>query len=549
MGQSLKQNNPKMFPQETPQNLPSRQQPQPTAGDRGDLQPINPIRTETIFTKFPIHNLSTRRSLSPIRLIKRTPSGQIETYWKVSPHQAFGEPGHLAYKIDKLVVDLQIDQTPRPLPRYIRLGSLREIARQVGLRDHDTPAIKKALLQNATAFITAKFTYTTRDGASQRVERDFIRYDLVFWDQKLPDGTLSDAVYIQLHDPYYLILNNTRPRPLDYTYKKQLTPKALRFYELVSFHIFGAIHNNRLEAKLRYSEYCSQVPQKQHLSRQPAQNQMNKLHQPHLRSGYITKVRWQRTTDEQGGPDWLIYYTPGARAYAEYETFSGTKSRISTPKAFPIPAEVGETPQPKIDKKLLSQLKAHGITETEAYKVLSDISEQQKEYILDCLDYVDQIPTDRQTNPAGLLLSFIHRRHTFPETFLTRAQRRQLQAEREAQEHENSQQQWLDTLYRDYERHTIREWVKTNVPEPELTARIEKAKATLRPVHQGKPSKTLDTMAFASACSYYRERVPLVTFDAFKQDTTAQQKTEARLKAPDDTPNTQEAEATPPEAS
>ena len=225
------------------------------------------------------------------------------------------------------------------------------------------------------------------------------------------------------------------------------------------------------------------------------------------------------------------------------------KFRTSTPKAIPIPAEAGDTPQPKVNNKLLSQLKAHGITETEAAKVLSDISEQQTEYILDCLDYVNQIPANRQTNPAGLLLSFIRRQHTFPETFLTRAQRRQLQVEREAQEHENSQQQWLDTLYRDYEHHTIREWVKTNVPEPELTARIEKAKATLRPIHQGKPSKTLDTMAFASACSYYRERVPLMTFDAFKQDPTAQQEAETRLKTPDDTPTTPETKNTPPEAS
>ena len=48
---------------------------------------------------------------------------------------------------------------------------------------------------------------------------------------------------------------------------------------------------------------------------------------------------------------------------------------------------------------------------------------------------------------------------------------------------------------------------------------------------------------------YYRQRVPLMTFAAFKQDPTAQQQAEARLKAPDDIPTTPETKNTPPEAS
>ena len=58
---------------------------------------------------------------------------------------------------------------------------------------------------------------------------------------------------------------------------------------------------------------------------------MYEIHRPHLKSGYIIKIRYQKTTDEKGSPDWFIYYTPGPRAKTEFQTFNGGK-RILRPK-------------------------------------------------------------------------------------------------------------------------------------------------------------------------------------------------------------------------
>ena len=48
---------------------------------------------------------------------------------------------------------------------------------------------------------------------------------------------------------------------------------------------------------------------------------MYKVHRPHLAAGYMTQVRSTATTDADGQPDWLLHYTPGPKARAEYAAF------------------------------------------------------------------------------------------------------------------------------------------------------------------------------------------------------------------------------------
>jgi hypothetical protein len=48
---------------------------------------------------------------------------------------------------------------------------------------------------------------------------------------------------------------------------------------------------------------------------------MYKVHRPHLQSGYLSRVQYAATTDADGQPDWLLHYTPGPKARAEYAAF------------------------------------------------------------------------------------------------------------------------------------------------------------------------------------------------------------------------------------
>ena len=530
MGQYQKQNNLKMFQTKQPKNPPSREQNQPPAEDRGDLQPIDPIRVETVFSKLPIHQLS-KRTTTQIRLLERdTRGGHIALRWQVSYNNHHGPPRQLAYKFEKLVLDPIIDQTARPLPRYIRLGDLRQIARKLRLGG-DTAKVKKVLHQNASTYITAKLSYKDSSGKTHSIEVSNTRYRLIIKGSPLPDGSIAETAYIAYNDPFHTVINNTKPRPTDRNYLEELShhPMSQRLYELLSFKFFACLKYHHTHALMTYSVFCARAPQKRNLNLRRAQKQMYEVHRPHLKSGYITKVRWQRTTDEQGSPDWSIFYTPGPKAYAEYDTFSGTKPRIPAAKTLPTSAEVGDTPQPKVNKKLLKRLTdpAHGVSDTVAYRLLSDITPDHQEHIADSIDYWDSIQTEKGT---GLLVDLIRKNITLPASFETRAQRRQRQAEHEAEQRRIQKQQWLQTLYQSYKLLTIEQWVKDNVPAEEFQARLDKARATLRSAHSSKPSKTFEAMALGAARSYYTSRVPLMSFDDFRNSLADQKKADERLR-------------------
>ena len=119
--------------------------PQPTPVDTTAL---DIIRTETVLSRLPVHNLAKTGKVD-IRILKTGPDGRVELKWEVSYSDRYGQAGQLAYKIDTIVIDRLIEQTGRPVPERIRLGSLREIADELGMVEGDTATLKNAFLQNA----------------------------------------------------------------------------------------------------------------------------------------------------------------------------------------------------------------------------------------------------------------------------------------------------------------------------------------------------------------------------------------------------------------
>jgi len=306
-----------------------------------DLAPLDIIRTETVFSRLPIHQLSKKGKIE-IRIIRRERNGgQISLYWRVSPNAEFGEPRQLAYKLDKLIIDRRIDEIGRPVPRIIRLGSLFSIAEKLGLR-RDTNQLKKIFRQNALLGITARVKYRNTEGREESVDATFTRYTVYFRGQELPDGTRAETVFIGFNDPYLQVVNNSLTRPQDYEYLSHLPPIAQRFYELVSFKIFAALSNNYPTAKLFYSEFCTTAPQTRYYDYDHFKKQVYKIHRPHLKSGYLKGVHFIPTRDADGKADWEMHYTPGPRAEREYRVFSGKKL---LPRATaPLPHAQGEPP-------------------------------------------------------------------------------------------------------------------------------------------------------------------------------------------------------------
>lgn len=375
------------------------------------------LRTETALSRFPMHQLTKGQ----VRIELRNQASAV--HWKVTYDSGYGIPGPLAYKVESLFINRRIEENGRPIPKFIRLGSLREIAEQVDL-GNNTNALKNALLQNATSNITAKISYRTKEGSEQWLEAVFNRYSVIFTGETLPNGGKADAVYLVLNDIYLQVLNSAVFRPLDYDYMKTLPPISQRFYEIASYQIFGALKLGNPRAKLLYSEYCLLSTATRYFDFDHVKKQMYKILRPHIRSGYLAKVEYQSFTNEVGEADWVMLLTPGPNADREYRSFTGklkTAKKTSPqgsplslpffeelPKERPVasagqekpplrraaPASAVITPEEKMRRELIETLTASELNRSDAERFAlekPDVCRRQLEY----LPYVESFKTSR----------------------------------------------------------------------------------------------------------------------------------------------------------
>jgi hypothetical protein len=417
-----------------------------TTALQSDVVQPNRIRVETALSRFPIHSLSKRGEVS-IDLQRLNDAGEADFKWEVTYNNRYGQPGPLAYKVDTLVINRILDQLGRPLPEQVRIGSLSEVCRHLGTQDTgpNIANLRAAFLQNASTFINAKLRYKTRNGREKWAEMGYTRYSVVFTGEALPDGTQADAVYIILNPPYRELLNHVEMRPLDYDYLKKLPPGPQRFYELLSFQIYGAIAGSRPRAKMLYSDYCKYAPQVRYGDFDHVKKQMFKLHAPHRESGYIVKIDYQQTTDQEGKTDWEMFYTPGPKAHVEYQAFTNRHQPPLT-IAMAHPVRIGQaTPSQATlnlvfsDPTLLAELTKRGIAEAKARELLAHLKPGQE--VMDQLEYVDSlVAKDRRgklENPPGLYVYYVRDNITPPAEFWST---------RKAKLHEEAQQIKNDEL-------------------------------------------------------------------------------------------------------
>src|SRR3954454_14548276 len=90
-----------------------------------EIVPLNVIRVETALSRYPVHRLA-KQGMASIEIREQSPDGEMLVQWEVSHNSRFGQPGPLAYKLDTLIVNRRIEEAARPIPKIIRLGTLRD---------------------------------------------------------------------------------------------------------------------------------------------------------------------------------------------------------------------------------------------------------------------------------------------------------------------------------------------------------------------------------------------------------------------------------------
>lgn len=495
------------------------------------LSPFVPstiTRAETALSRYPVHNLSKTASIS-IHIHRKGDTGDADIQWAVSPSREYGEPRQLAYKVDTLIVNRRIDQAGRPIPRVIRLGSFRELCSELDLSPggDNFAGLRLALLQNASAFITAKLTYRGADGSTKKFEAGFTRYSVVFTGDEMPNGYRADAVHILLNEHYWKLLNKAQFRPLDYDYQKSLRPAAHRFYELVSFPMYGSLSKGQPEARLLYSDYCLRAPQERYFDRARVQKQMYKIHKPHLDSEYIADVRYVKTNDAEGSPDWEMFYTPGRRAKAHFTFFkkgiseTGATSENVPAEARPRVAKLRATktlrPSDAESSPLLTALIERGVSPTAARELIPGSADMAS--LMDALEWGDYLIARGQPgafrNPAGFYIYLVREGITPPRDFETTRKRAVRQREVQQQDQRHLERLQLEQAYEEYTDAETANYVRQRVPDAELMERTAQSKKLLRGQFEHMSGEQLEDLARRSVMAEIRRTVPRMGFEEF----------------------------------
>lgn len=417
-----------------------------------EIIPKDVIRTETVISRFPIHRLSNKGEIS-IDIKFKNDKGELKTKWEVTHNSKYGQPSPLAYKLDTLIINRKIEEAGKPVPELIRLGSLSEIANELGTTNsRNTEFIKKALLQNAFAAITANFSYKDSEGREKYSDIADTRYGVIFTGEKLPNGQKADVTYIQLHKMFIDIINSAPVRPLDYDYLKELSPSAQRFYELVSYQIYGALKQRR-EAKMLYSEFCTYAPQPRYFTWEQVKKQMYKLHKPHLKSGYIESIKYEQVITEEGTLDWIFFYTPGRKAKGEL-TFASRKAlpRAKEIKSNPTqPKLIPDEPTPALippvelsftgeEESLISKIRGFGVSESKARSLVKSHREAVEREI----EYFPYRDLANAKNAAGLFIKAVIESYEPPPSYFEKSKVAETKKQSEERAKESEQKRKIE---------------------------------------------------------------------------------------------------------
>jgi len=493
------------------------------SGTGNEATPLNIIRTETVLSKLPIHNLAKKGKVD-IRITKRDANGLLNLKWEVSHSDRYGQPRQLAYKIDTLLINRRIDGEPKPIPKLIRLGTLSQMCKELGVpaSGKNTNDLRKAIHQNAGAYITAKLNYRATDGGERHLEAGFTRYSVIFTGESLPDGRKADAVYIILNDPYRDVLNNAPVRPLNYDYLKELRPAAQRFYEIISYRIFAALKHSRTVAKLSYNDYCTYSAQQRYYDQEHFRIQMYKVHKDHLTSGYLKSVEYEIAVDGEGKPDWIMSYVPGPKARAEFHAF--TRKHRALENDFEEAEEAGGV-QPAADavaapataqSAILAEFTKRGVSPRQARKLLGSVAEGQ--HVVDQLEWGDELIHQAPgsfRNPPGFYVSIV-RDNIPPPAVFESSRMRKLHAEARAVSQESVvERQGRELAYDEYRSVEIDRYILRTCSEQDLERAIEAKKGEFAKQYASLPPATLSEIALGAVRAELAKQVPLLSFEAF----------------------------------
>jgi len=407
--------------------------------------------------------------------------------WKVSRNIEYGFPSAFDKKVHRAVEQI-INQLPKPITNPIRLGSLRELCRLMGISPnsgYNKNRIKESFERITLTGIQTKGTFYLKD-EKRRIDETFHMYDhVILAGKELSDGTIADAVYLILGNFYLRNINANYVVPLDFEYYKSLKGTITeRLYEYIGLMIYAALENNQHQryVHIKYSTLCSYLPLARQTVKWKAKQQLASAHSQLTESGYFRDVDWQDTHKKD---DWLIYYYIGERARDEWKR---NKESKSIPPEFQLEAPVPQSakterrkskeeptkPKPKQTQEeetlspIAQELINRGITKSVAIDFAYSFPEEHIKGKIEMHDYKKETGEIIQ-NAAGWLREAIVRDYQLSEEQLKK------QAQLEKKKAQQEEQRTLEEKAKEIQERRLKEalaqfpsdeqWVRERVIE------------------------------------------------------------------------------------
>jgi len=384
------------------------------------------LRPEVNFLVFPFFSLWDkdvhRRAKTEYKATIKRGGQKLEIFWRVSSNSDYGYPGPFDREVHK-AIEYLISRLPLPIKNPIRLGSLYNLAKLIGI----TPSgrtwkqIKLALERITFTGIVSKGAFYNKRG-NQWIEDAFHLYDrVVFKGNKMPNGEIADTNYLFLNSWYLDNINARYVKPVDWDYYRLLqTPIASRLYELLSVKFYGLSKKEKY-IRYKYSTLCNLLPvsQQKHLSN--ARKVLDPAHQKLKETEFLADYSWEDISSTQSHPkakDWYILYYPGKRAKNEikkFRTYQIKPEPLASPEAKPqeqLKAEP-ESELSQDDVELVNELEKFGVSKVVAEDLVQHSDPKTIQRWMEAIKYKNDVE-----DKAAYLVKAVREDWQLPETFL-----------------------------------------------------------------------------------------------------------------------------------
>ena len=405
------------------------------------------LRTEFNFLKFPFFDLARDSKRPKIKIEEQveTKEGTFHILWLVTRDIEGQFPGDFEKHLHRAIEQV-INAMPKPITNPLRLGSLRYIARLMGINESgkNLAAIQRAFENIVSATIKANGTFQLKESKSKRYIKDtFHLYDrVIFKGEELPDNNLADCVYLVVGSWYLNNINNNYVVPLDWRFYNCLTGSiTTRMYEFLCIHFFTALERGRDYHDMQYSQICDYFPLTRQYPAWKARKQLKHAHESLTNTGYFNRIEWHKTSQRD---DWVIRYWIGDRAREEYEHNKQEIRQLgeAIQRPVPIPQRRRRKVEPQGSSNglyLVKMLTDGGLS----YKVAEKLSGGHSEaYVVHKIEVFDWLVGTKshliKENPAGFLRKSIEEGYVDPQGFVSKEER-ELKA-KQAEEYKKRQE-------------------------------------------------------------------------------------------------------------